>query len=206
MKLKQTFVALRYLAGMLAVNLAFALVCFAQQASSQNPSGQTPAQATPLPDYPKTRIDALVMEWTRAKNYTKEYLDAMPEDGMNFKPTPDVRTFAEQMLHLSNANYFFAARFLGATNPMQGKNLEKMDELKSKAALTKTVMESYDFMISTIKGLSDAKLDERVEVFKMNRPRAVALAGAFEHQTHHRGQTTVYLRLKGVTPPAEKLF
>jgi uncharacterized damage-inducible protein DinB len=28
----------------------------------------------------------------------------------------------------------------------------------------------------------------------------------FEHQTHHRAQITVYLRLAGVTPPAEKLF
>jgi uncharacterized damage-inducible protein DinB len=29
---------------------------------------------------------------------------------------------------------------------------------------------------------------------------------AFEHQTHHRGQCTIYLRLKGVVPPGEKLF
>lgn len=28
----------------------------------------------------------------------------------------------------------------------------------------------------------------------------------FEHQTHHRGQTTIYLRAHGVTPPPEKLF
>jgi uncharacterized damage-inducible protein DinB len=33
-----------------------------------------------------------------------------------------------------------------------------------------------------------------------------ALAKVFEHQVHHRGQTTVYLRLAGVTPPQEKLF
>ncbi|MBO0721263.1 MAG: damage-inducible protein DinB, partial [Blastocatellia bacterium] len=31
-------------------------------------------------------------------------------------------------------------------------------------------------------------------------------AASFEHQTHHRGQTTIYLRLKGVTPPGEKLY
>jgi uncharacterized damage-inducible protein DinB len=32
------------------------------------------------------------------------------------------------------------------------------------------------------------------------------LAKAFEHQTHHRGQCTIYLRLKGIAPPREKLF
>jgi uncharacterized damage-inducible protein DinB len=28
----------------------------------------------------------------------------------------------------------------------------------------------------------------------------------FEHQTHHRGQTTIYIRLLGIRPPQEKLF
>jgi uncharacterized damage-inducible protein DinB len=40
----------------------------------------------------------------------------------------------------------------------------------------------------------------------MKLPKALILAKAFEHQTHHRGQATVYLRLKGVTPPQEMLF
>jgi uncharacterized damage-inducible protein DinB len=36
--------------------------------------------------------------------------------------------------------------------------------------------------------------------------KRTALAKVFEHQAHHRGQTTVYLRLAGVKPPQEKLF
>ena len=28
----------------------------------------------------------------------------------------------------------------------------------------------------------------------------------FEHQTHHRGQCTIYIRMQGIRPPAEKLF
>ena len=39
----------------------------------------------------------LVQEWQRAKAYTKTYLDAMPDDGYSFKPTPEVRTFGGQM-------------------------------------------------------------------------------------------------------------
>jgi uncharacterized damage-inducible protein DinB len=200
MKLRQTFVALRYLVSSLAVSLALALVCFAQQASG----GQKPEQA--LKEYPASQIDGLVREWTRARDYTKEYLDAMPEEGINFKATPEIRTFAEQMLHLSSANYNFAARIFDVKNPVQDKKLEQMDELKNKAALTKAVMESYDFMINTIKAQADAKLNERVAFAGMNRPKSALLAAAFEHQTHHRGQTTIYLRMKGVTPPREKLF
>lgn len=200
MKLRQTFVALRYFVSTLALSLAFTLVCIAQQAAG----AQKPAD--PPKEYPKARIDSLVLEWTRARDYTKEYLDAMPEDGMNFKPTPDIRTFAEQMLHLAAANYNFASRIFGVTNPMQGKNLEKMDELKTKAALTKAVTDSYDFMITSIKAANDSNFEDRMAVAGMNRPKTAMLAAAFEHQTHHRGQTTIYLRLKGVKPPNERLF
>ena len=40
--------------------------------------------------------------------------------------------------------------------------------------------------------------------FEMSR--GMALSKVFEHQTHHRGQTTVYIRLAGAKPPQEKLF
>lgn len=33
--------------------------------------------------------------------------------------------------------------------------------------------------------------------------RGQVIDKAFEHQTHHRGQTTVYIRMAGATPPAE---
>ena len=52
-------------------------------------------------------IDEIVKEWERAKAYTKEYLDAMPESGYSSKPTPEMRSFAEQMLHLTDTDYAF---------------------------------------------------------------------------------------------------
>lgn len=201
--MRSGFTSLRYFVSTVAISLALSLVTFAQQASG----GQNPAQApAKLQDYPASRVEAAVKEWTRARDYTREYLDAMPEDGVSFKPTPDIRSFAEQMLHLAAANYSIGARALGVTNPMQGKDMEKMSELHAKAALTKAVGDSYDFVINSIKATAEAKFDERIAAVGFNRPRAQLLAAAFEHQTHHRGQTTIYLRLKGVKPPQEKLF
>ena len=201
--MREGFTALRFFLSTVAISLALSLVTFAQQTSGGQPPAQTPPK---LQDYPAGRIDGLVKEWTRARDYTKEYLDAMPEDGYSLKPTPDIRSFAQQMLHLAAGNYGLAARALGVANPMQGKDLEKAPDLQSKAAVTKAVGESYDFVISSIKATADTKLDERISAAGFNRPRAMVLAGGFEHQTHHRGQTTIYLRLKGVQPPQEKLF
>lgn len=201
--MKHRILAIRYFLGSCALSAALAMVSFAQATAPQQ---QTQPQAQQPPkEYPANRIEGLIREWTRARDYTKEYLDAMPEDGYAFKPTPDIRSFSEQMLHLTAANFLFGSRIFGPTNPYQGKNLEKMDEFKSKSACTKVVMESYDFVIAALKGTTDAKLDERLPFGGYNRPKVLALGMAFEHQTHHRGQTTIYLRLKGVTPPAEKL-
>ncbi|WP_425576714.1 DinB family protein [Nibrella saemangeumensis] len=151
-------------------------------------------------------VSQMVADWQRAKEYTKEYLDAMPEDGVNYKPNAEIRTFAEQMLHLANGNFNFVAAGSGKANPYQGKNLEKMEEMKTKAALSKVVLESYDFAIDALKGMSDARMGEAVKVFNRDMTRELAFAKAFEHQTHHRGQTTIYIRMKGIKPPNEKLF
>lgn len=150
--------------------------------------------------------DQTVAEWTRAKAYTKAYLDAMPADGYEFKATPEVRTFAGQMLHLADANYFFISTATGKPSPL-GKDVSVEKTIaQTKEATTKAVLDSYDFAIASIQAMTDAQFKEEVAMGKMKSTRGLLLAKAFEHQTHHRGQTTIYIRLKGATPPNEMLF
>lgn len=160
--------------------------------------------------HPFTNNDSLkvqlLKDWQRAKAYTKQYIDAMPEDGINFKPSPEMRSFAEQMLHLSQANVGLSSNATGNDRIYTGKNLEQMDEFKTKEALTKVVMECYDYVIDGIKNADLSSWDEKVKRGNFDESRLAWLNKAFEHQTHHRGQTTVYLRLKGVTPPQERPF
>lgn len=151
-------------------------------------------------------IDDMVKEWERAKAYTKEYLDAMPESGYALKPTPEMRSFAEQMLHLTDGNYGFAAAASGEKSPVGQGESEKTTD-KSKANVTKLVLAGYDFMIAGIKKMTPAQLNETTKLFgRFEMTKGTALAKCFEHQTHHRGQTTVYIRLAGAKPPQEKLF
>jgi uncharacterized damage-inducible protein DinB len=148
----------------------------------------------------------MVAEWQRAKVYTKSYLDAMPADGYGFKPTPGIRSFAEQMLHLATDNYGFAAFASGKANPIGDSSLEKIAQ-PTKEATTIQVMESYDFMINTLQNMTADQMNEMVKRRNGQEiSRANLFGKGFEHQTHHRGQTTIYLRLKSVTPPNEMLF
>jgi uncharacterized damage-inducible protein DinB len=198
--MKQRIIALRYLISAFAVSIALSLVCFAQAASGGQSQGSQ--QASPAREWPADPVGMLVAEWTRAKNWTKEYLDKMPEDGLSLKPTPDIRSFAEQMVHLAQANYFYAAAGTGQQNPRKREDFAP-DKFKTKADLTKLVLDSYDFMIGGIKAMDATKLKEKVQGRGMSLTREAMLHNGFEHQTHHRGQTTIYLRLKGVVPPPE---
>lgn len=154
----------------------------------------------------QVKVANQVKEWERSKAYTKEYLDAMPESGYALKPTPEMRSFAEQLLHLADANYGFISAATGTKSPFGQGELEKTED-KSKSNVTKLVLASYDFVIDNINKMTEAQLDESIKLFgQFDMSKRMALAKAFEHQVHHRGQTTVYLRLAGVKPPQEKLF
>ena len=152
----------------------------------------------------------MAAEWQRAKLYTKAYLDAMPEDGYGFKPTPEIRSFAQQMLHLSDANYVFATVASDKPNPigetLAAHNVNEKIASPTKEATIKAVMDSYDWVISTLQNMTPDQMQQTTKFAKYDITRSGLFGKAFEHQTHQRGQTTIYLRLKGVTPPAEVLF
>ena len=149
----------------------------------------------------------MVKEWERAKAYTKEYLDAMPDSGYSFKPTSEMRSFAEQMLHLTDANYNFGAAATGKKIPEGAGQLEKTATDKSKANVTKLVMDGYDFIINGVKSMTPAQLNDTIKLFgRFDLTKQQVFEKDLEHQTHQRGQTTVYLRLEGIKPPQEKLF
>jgi uncharacterized damage-inducible protein DinB len=152
----------------------------------------------------------LVRDWQRAKEYTDEYLNAAPADKYGFRPTDTMRTFAEQMLHLASANTGLIFIGTGSKYPFATQNIEKSPALQNKDSVVYYVNTSYDFAIHAIQNMDFSKLTEVVSrnlpKGKRNETRLGWLLKAFEHQTHHRGQCTVYLRLMGIKPPEEKLF
>ena len=151
-----------------------------------------------------------VRDWQRAKEYTDEYLNAAPADKYGFRPVDSIRSFAEQMLHLAAANAGLVFIGTGSKYPFASQNFEKSPALQNKDSVWYYVNTSYDFAIHAIQQLDFNTLTEVVTwnlpTGKRNETRLAWLLKAFEHQTHHRAQCAIYLRLMGVKPPAEKLF
>jgi uncharacterized damage-inducible protein DinB len=188
---------------------AFRLLCFLffvaacspgalAQSAEKGAKGATDDKRPPI-------VKETEFNWKRARKWTLDYIDAMPENAMGFKPTPEIRSFAEQMLHLAFWNCALAEAVGGKANPYGKKQetLEQRDDVKSKPALRKVVEESYDNLLAAVAGLDEAKMLEQVSLFNTKMTRMNVLVSALDHQAHHRGQTTIYLRLKGLTPPPE---
>jgi len=110
------------------------------------------------------------------------------------------------MLHLASGNAGLISTATGASSVFAGRNLEKSEAAKSKDSVTYLVDQSYEFAIESIKGLDASSLEEVTGRGTLKETRLAWLLKAFEHQTHHRGQTTIYIRLQGIRPPNERLF
>ena len=147
-----------------------------------------------------------VKDWERAKAYTLEYIDVMPKDKYGFKAQDSIRSFSQQMLHLAQDITIMVSYGTGRERIWPQQNLETRTSAQSADSVRYFVATGYDYAIDAIKNMDASKLEEKYKRKNFDETRFAWLLKAFEHQTHHRGQTTIYIRLLGIKPPNEKLF
>jgi uncharacterized damage-inducible protein DinB len=149
----------------------------------------------------------MLKDWDRAKAYTLEYLNTMPENKYSFKAVDSIRSFAQQMLHLAQGNGFLMSNATDQQPPsFVQSDLEHSPTAQKKDSVMYYVIASYDYCISAVKNLDVKKWGEKKKLFNFEETRFALMNKTFEHQSHHRGQTTIYIRLQGIRPPQEKLF
>lgn len=156
--------------------------------------------------FSQTSIETLVADYERAKTMSLEYVDAMPADKFGYKPTDDVRTYAEQFLHASQGTIGLVSNGTGADRIYPNANLEKDPKLQSKEEVKRMVTESFDFAIESIKNMKESTFGEIVKRGPFKITRLAWIQKAHEHISHHRGQAAIYLRMNGIAPPQYKLF
>ena len=83
---------------------------------------------------------------------------------------------------------------------------EHSSTAQNKDSVMYYVTTSYDYCINGIKNSDVKKWFEKKKIFSFEETRFALMNKTFEHQTHHRGQTTIYIRLQGIKPPQERLF
>src|SRR6185295_17886134 len=125
-----------------------------------------------------------------------------PADKYSFKAVDSIRSFAQQMLHLASGNIFLMSNASDEKPPAAfGFDLEHRASAQGKDSVMYYVTTSYDYCINAAENSDISKWGEKRKVFGFEETKLAFMMKAFEHQTHHRGQTTIYIRLQGIKPP-----
>ena len=84
-------------------------------------------------------------------------IEAMPEDKLDYKATPEVRSFAFDIKHMIGGNYGMMSNALGVEAP-------KFDaeSIKTKADMSQAVTECYDWVIKSLGEFDTSKNSEMV--------------------------------------------
>jgi uncharacterized damage-inducible protein DinB len=133
-----------------------------------------------------------------------EAAESMPAEDYAFKPTAQVRSFAELVGHVANANFFFCSQASGVRSPAAA-NFEKVSE---KAALVKALTDSLAFCDGVYDATTDANFTQPASMPALGPMKATpTVRGAIlmfntTHNNEHYGNIVVYMRLKGHVPPS----
>jgi uncharacterized damage-inducible protein DinB len=156
------------------------------------------------PKPPESPSKVLLDDWNDVGRKLTAMAEDFPEDKYDFKPNPAERSFAEQLLHAANANYFFI-------NPIRGQKVPtgdpKRDQYKTKAEVAAFVKKSFADGAALIREKGDAGMSELfLDPFSPNQQvRMSDLAWGFlEHSGEHYGQLVVYYRVAGLVPPESR--
>lgn len=169
---------------------------------AQTPGGAAPAAGGAVaapPSFPATSfLTPTKATWESTRNLVLGIVEVMPEDKYDFKPTPAVRTFRDNVIHLIGENYTFFGRVSGESLPSNAR----FDTLKSRDEIVKALRESYDYGSKVWAGLTEEKALELIEGRGGQRvQRWSAILLAIQDNMNHYGNLVVYVRLNGLVPP-----
>ena len=133
-----------------------------------------------------------------------EFTQAIPDSALRWKPTPEVRDFAQQIEHIAvdNAN-FMVWGGIRERLPTWGDTTMYLND---KAELERVVIASYDWVIETLRALPPEEMVEETELFGQRLQKWHVYLQALAHADWTRGQVVPYFRLHGMGPPGWKSY
>jgi uncharacterized damage-inducible protein DinB len=177
--------------------LVFAALLLAMNAAAQ---GKASAKA-PRPAQSATQ-EALTA-WNEIGRKLVAMAEDWPESKYDYKPTPEVRSFAEQLLHVAGTNYYF-------TNTALDKELGPedlpRDKYKTKADIVAALKKSFADGAEAFKQKGDAGMSATVKhPFGNYMAHLASIAwDVTEHSGEHYGNLVVYYRLNKMVPPESR--
>ena len=150
-----------------------------------------------VPSGPSGPVTEVQRSYNSLKVNILKAADNMPADAYSFRPTPDIRTFARVVNHVTEAQLHTC----GAVNGT--KDLPKVPaETADKATVVAALKASYAECDKAYAAATDANLTEMFSAFGSKRSRIGLLWGNVSHDNEQYATLALYMRLKGLAPPS----
>jgi uncharacterized damage-inducible protein DinB len=179
---------------LLTLAIAFALTAVAAQAQT----GKAPAKK------PKASDESL-LAWNSMARKIIEMAEDFPEDKYDYKPTPEVRSFRQLLLHIAAVNYFF-------TNAAEGREVAPAEDdpapekYRTKANAVRFLTQSFADGATAIQNKGARGMGQYIQHPFGSRQTSLnnLCRDISEHSAEHYGNLVVYYRLNKMVPPASR--
>jgi uncharacterized damage-inducible protein DinB len=131
---------------------------------------------------------------------------AIPADKYGWRPSPDVRTIAQVLMHVASEFYYYTPRSIGGQGPAdygpaQAKNAA-LEKVTAKAEVLDHLDKSWAHTKAQFAASDATKLTGSYQPWNMPLDRAAFNMDGDLHE--HLGQLIAYARSVGVKPPWTK--
>ena len=139
----------------------------------------------------------LAASFQRAATEILDIAEVMPAEKYGYKPTPEISSFGDQLVHVAGLTQRFIDRAKGTKT--EAGHHGAMPKPEVIALLKKTFRDAQEM----ITPLTDAQLFEPMTFPFGDRTvtRATFWQGPLYQIRNHYGQLVVYLRMNGIVPP-----
>lgn len=140
-------------------------------------------------------------DYQSVRDYFIRAAEKMPESEYGFRPSPDVRSFGQQVAHVADDQYNLCAPAKGETRKAAYTEIEKT--LSKKGDLVAALKKAFAYCDGAYDALTDASGAEMVTTGQ-GKTRFAMLNWNLWHTWEHYGNVVVYLRMKGLVPPSSE--
>jgi uncharacterized damage-inducible protein DinB len=120
--------------------------------------------------------------------------DAMPESKYSYRPTKDVRSFAEILNHVADISYVLCSNVKGDA-PSAVATVKS-----SKTEIIAHLKDAFGYCDGVYSGFSDAHLNDPGDFWGHKTNKMFILTQVGNHDALHYGNLVTYLRLNGIEP------
>jgi uncharacterized damage-inducible protein DinB len=145
----------------------------------------------------------VLQSWDYVQGKLVTMAEDFPEKLYDYKPTPEVRSFAEQLLHVAGSNLLFVDT---ASGRKPGEETLSREKYPTKADVVAVLKKSVEEGARLIEAAGDDGIMKPIK--HPFSGRMVSQYGFWmaqvEHAGEHYGQLVVYYRVNGMVPPASR--